>query len=285
MNLLSISNEQQFGIEIEYLNPHENIVDKFMFQALQNNELKDGWHREIETTLMCNESNQCTGEIVSPILHNKIEDLKQIKAACELLKNLRAYTDDQCGGHIHFDSKILEQKTTYYQNLILLVMNYEDVLYRFAAGEDEYARDGCMDYAIPLNHVLKTKDLNKFINDDIPFEEFCDQYIAKGTTRNYGVNLRNITDNKHAKTIEFRFPNGTLNEQVWYNNINVMGLILEYAKKMPMVKRELFYQNILNGELRFGINKRVNLQRAKEFIQLITEDVEDQQMFIKQYIK
>lgn len=294
MDLLSISKKQQFGIEIEYLNSEKNKVEDRLYHAFVNKELNHDWHYDAEDTIEHPFGFDYAGELVSPILHNQIKDLKEIKYACELLQNLRAMTDGQCGGHIHFDYKILddENQTEVFtkklvdnlRKLILLQLNYEDVLFRYAAGTDQVIREAAKVFAIPLNQVLTLRDIKKYLYDEVTTKDFS--LWIKSWSRNYALNLRRLVDKKNAKTIEIRFPNGTLNEEIWRNNINFFGLVLEYVPKMPFEVKEKLYHNVIVNKQYFHLNcQRLNLVKARELAELVLDEEQDKKTFMKQYRK
>ncbi len=298
---LSISDKQKFGTEIEYVDVYKYVVDKEISRQIATNNLSvriikgsdsyKEWSRTPDPSVISFKGDHYSGEVVSPILQNKVQDLKELKTICHVLKRLGANVNGTCGAHIHFDAAFLEDNTIYIQNLILLYMCYEDILYRFAAGEQLTMRPGFHKYAATLNSSIDLKTLERYLYEEQPFDEFCDNFIKNRPLKCDGLcdglYLRRLDHSlgNNINTIEFRIPNGTLNYDVWFNNINTFGLMMEFAKKMGFGHRDDLYCKIVKQKNEPFNYEKEDLIRAKEFIQLISKNKSDETRFIKQYQK
>jgi hypothetical protein len=276
---LNIDDSQHFGVEIEYLNVHENDVKK----AIINNLVIYKWDYHKEYTITHESGSAFVGEIVSPILTNSEGDFKQIEAACKILLDLGARVDSQCGGHIHFDSNILEKNGEYFQNFLLLYLYYENVIYEFAAGYDKSIRDNVSDYARRLLPDMTIYQINKLIKHNFDYKDFIKTFVY-GSGRNQGVNFRNLL-NRHMNTIEFRMPNGTLNSDIWHNNITIFGRLLELSKNVNPDQKVYLHKKVLEQRHNLLNYYFYNIEKEYEFLTFISNDKEDTKRFIKQYKK
>ena len=276
---LNIDDAQRFGIEIEYLNVDSDVVERSVIKNLKIY----NWHYERDYSLEHIEGSYYAGELISPILTNKDNDLEQIEEACKLLVNLGAYTDEQCAAHVHFDSSILEKNGEYYQNFLLLYLYFENVIYEFATGYDSKLRDCAADFAARLLPEMTKSKLSKLIKPNFDYNDFMQCYVY-GSSRNQGVNFRNLLQGE-INTIEFRMANGTLNPEIWFNNITVYGRLLQLAKEITPIERLELYKKIIIQRKDLLNYYTYNEEKENEFISFISKDEEDKKHFIKQYKK
>jgi hypothetical protein len=283
--MLSFKKYQKFGVEIEFYGIEDYLTRESVRLKLEKEGyLGKGWEVKKEEDMDCNLGSEYRGEITSPILTNNIEDLKELKAVLEETRNLGARANQRCGAHIHFDAeRLTHDNFRFLQNLLLLHMCYEDIIFKFAAGRMEDIRKSAYSHAAPLIEKISYYDLKTFIYEDSSYDDFYFAFV-EGASRNFSLNLSNLK-NGGINTIEFRIPDGTLDEFIWFNNINVFGLMIDHAIKMDSNEREILYKEILRKK-EIGFDPEfTNVDRAKEFINLIKRCETDEISFLKQYQK
>jgi hypothetical protein len=275
--MLSFSKYQKFGVEIELVGiPREQIQQYLNGTGLSNK----NWIVEPEETLGSDYPSDELNEIVSPILTNKMEDLLNLKRILEMSNSYYGRSDKYCAAHIHYDAEMyINEKIRYLQDFLLLFIAYEDIIFRFAGGKQDWVRDGSKTNAKSMLENINKELITKYLYQDIDYDTFLKEYIQT-SSRGNSVNLTNISLTG-LNTIEIRVPNGTLEDFIWFNNINLFGIMLDYARHMPNEVREKLYLDIMNKTNL----ERFNLERAKEFIELIKKCEDDEISFMKQYKK
>ncbi len=226
---LNIDEKITFGCEIEFFSPYS-------LRELQN-----------YTKLIFNDFTvdyDCPmsdlKEAVSPIL--TVKDLKKLKIMIELLEQTRSVASLASGAHIHFGAKILDDKNLI--NFLKLWCISEEVIYDFAKGEYDKIRKGADRFAAPIR-----KDLTEIINNN-PTDLTAFKYFYKGS----GLNLANHLQNRNEKdTYEVRVPNGTINYEIWLNNIDFFANLFTYGNKFESVDLINYYyqknDNLKSDEL------------------------------------
>ena len=76
--------------------------------------------------------------------------------------------------------------------------------------------------SIQLDDEYDVKDFLKSVQDD---------------DRDYGINFINL-GNKSKNTIEFRLANGTIDANVWIDNINLFGGIIRAARNIAIIQQK-----------------------------------------------
>lgn len=195
-------------------------------------------------------------EIVSPILHATDEESKQIYFICDMLKNIGQEVSDSCGGHIHIGANYLKSKQAW-ANFFEIYCNTEKILYAITNEEGKAPRDGIMRYATPMAPKVQEaldigivnfeseEDLDRFVlglkeiqaNEHYD-EDFLPEDVLEQETHSYdryfGMNLCNLDNGKN--TIEFRLANGTIDSNLWIDNINLLGGIVAVAQELSIIQ-------------------------------------------------
>lgn len=233
-------------------------------------------------------------EIVSPILHATEEESKQIYFVCDMLKNIGQEISDSCGGHIHIGANYLKSKQAW-ANFFEIYCNTEKVLYAITNEEGKAPRAGIMKYATPMAPKVQEaidigivnfeneEDLDKFIFElkDIQLVEYVDEdflpeeVIGEATNRYdryFGMNLCNLHNSKN--TIEFRLANGTIESDLWIDNINLLGGIVAVAQELTVIqelkkttKEQLIKLKLFN-KIKTDISDREKLEILIKLIDL-----------------
>lgn len=257
---INANSNATFGteIEVEYSKGEEYIEELYPFY-------EKSWSLEYESTLLDG------AEMKSPILRDdgSWDDLKEV---CNVLK--QHYTIKKtCGGHVHIGTQVLGNKKVSWQNFCKLWSSYENIAYRFTAGEYLNTRKYASCYAKPLAK-------------DIQFYKKEDEYHIQGIfTKDKAVSFKNVKGfkEKFNNTIEFRCPNGTLEPVIWQNNIQFFLQFLNYCKSSN------FDYDVVNKREKLIVDEKkyhlIDFECALELADLIFQNNLDKLYFLRQYLK
>lgn len=274
-DILDLPSELTFGLEIEYENVDEQLVKNY----LKDNGLN--WNYKSEDSLLNG------GEIVSPILVNNKQSWIELKKICLYLKEQMAITNVNAGAHVHIGANIIGDNYLKWVEFVKLYMYYENIIYRYSYGEELYARKDIKKYAEPIAPRLydefylfeKATSLQTF-SKKVPKSRFFSLNFCN-------IKFDNISENKNKNTIEFRSPNGTINEKIWQNNVNTFAKMI-LAVMNNKVDIEYIDYEIKQEESCFNKDfyyNEIYLKKAIEFANTIFDNNIDKLMFLKQYIK
>ena len=270
-NLLFIPNDITFGTELEF----DNCDNKVIKKQLSKYNLKSSWLTKEEPSI------KNGGEVVSPTLTNTEEAWTNLKIVCDILKN-KASNTDLCSAHVHIGKNILQDDIIAFENFIYLWSAYEHVIFRFCYGEFLSPRQNILQFASPVKTCFQKK------YDDSITKNYTLAKLIKELSfrRELAVNFKNIDfDSKSKNTIEFRCPNGTFNEVIWQNNINLFVHLLMYAKSknfdLDKIKNKKTSLNLSNIEY----YNEIYLEDAITLCDLIFDKNIDKLYFLRQYIK
>jgi len=213
--------ERTFGIEIEFTTASRETVASLMKQKGLLAEV-EGYNHFTRRHWKVITDSSCEFELVSPILKGR-EGLRQLKVACDALKEAGAKVDRRCGLHIHHDINDLDAKQV--ANIYALYIKLEKTIDSFLpksrrADNNQYCRSlfGHSDEQRVLDQ-LKTVNTMEDINNI-----FGTRYIK--------LNLQSYV--KYG-TIEFRQHSGTIEFEKMYNWILLTQQMVE-AGKTPVQK-------------------------------------------------
>lgn len=233
---LSIPDEMTFGVEIEVEGINNRIVRKGI--------LPDGWVPTPDPTL------RHGVEAVSPILKKGSEE--NISRVCSILNSLNLEATRNCGGHVHFGSAYFGQDVNSYKNLIEILSCIEGLLYLIANQEGDIPRKYAFKYSLPI-----TSKIEEVINNDPSFFDKANSFnrfsrVIKSVqaTRFSSVNFNNVGV-PHKDTIEFRLANGTVNPNVWIDNVNLFGALMWLSKKISNIQKKAI--NMITDEDKFTL--------------------------------
>ena len=272
-----------FGIEIEF----QKILLEKVEQLLINSNLKN-WLTKKERSIITG------GEINSTILNDNQTNWLEIKKVCSILKENNAKISENCGGHVHFGSNILGDNYNSWLTFIKCIIAFEKVLFRFGYGEEVKERHSVRKFAYPVSYLLKEILYSENIDfNNINTAKLLD-IIKDRTSKRSSVSFQKICiknlDNIKNNTIEFRFPNGTIEEIIWQNNINTLGKLLLAVKNdkididvIDFLLKNIQKENNINVLLMdYG---SIHLNTALLFCDMIFDNDLDKLYFLRQYIK
>lgn len=270
---IDIQDDATFGIEIEYEGLLKNIINRH----IRKNYPK--WNVKSDESLIVG------SEITSPIMNDEIKYWKQLKEICEYLKKKHAITNDNAAGHIHIGTHILGKDIEKWRKFIKLYAIYEDILFRFLYGDKSSARKGIQEYSRPISDkiVNRLEKINQ-LEDIKQIKRVFPPYSKSQAINFMNINTMYIDTIYKKNTIEFRSPNGTIDEKVWQNNINALIKLVINCKEIDEDFLNYKIKNHASEEKIYAYNE-VYLKKALEFIDLIFDDDLDKIYFLKQYIK
>lgn len=274
--------ELTFGIEIEYEDLKWEKVEEFI------NRNNPNWNLKKDASIPLG------GEITSPILTDKKEYWQELKNICDFLKKEKANTNKNTGGHVHIGAQMLGNDYNNWRRFIKLYTIYEQILFRFGYGDKLHYRTKILVYSDILQSELISK-IWKF-NHAKSLREIEEFFPHQ--TKHIALSFRHVSfadmSKRDMNTIEFRFPNCTVEEAIWQNNINVFAKMI-LAAKNPNLDEEyldallkeleyLFY-TFNNFDEIFARYQRIDLPKALEFADLIFNNNLDKINFLRQYLK
>ena len=211
-------------------------------------------------------------EINSCVLDDTSKNWKDLGKVCKFLRKNKATTNKgNAAGHIHVGLQIFENKENY-DKFLKCYMLYEDILNRFFCGEYINIRKNARRYA--------TLCKNNVYGNQRYFNRKKALYVGK----------MNFEIFKERNTIEFRRPNGSLNEIIWQNNINAI------IKMILTINKDNFDMEYIDYNINKDIDRikyrpdsaydcEINIKKVLEFVDIFYEKNIDKLNFLKQYFK
>lgn len=282
---LDIDKNITFGTEIEF----ENASFDDIKTELDNNSDLASWHLVHDYTVECKHNELIYGgEVVSPILTDTKQTWIQLKKVCTLIKNNIGLTNDKAGAHIHIGLNIFDKKVQNIFHFLKIWIVYEHIIYHFAYGEKNYPRKTLLEYASPIAYRL-FECIPEINSKEYYFQEIIDYIcdisdmsmsLANGFSFSNGSNMLEKKD-----TIEIRCPNGTLNEQVWQNNISFFVKLLLYSCSSNFDDEFMNYKLKQYKYMYIDNYQNIYLNDALELMNFLYTKEEDKLSFLKQYLK
>ena len=267
-----------FGVEIEYEQLLKSNVDKYVDKYCCN------WVSKQDGSL------RLGGEINSPIMFDHPKYWDELKNICQFLKHYHADTLHRAGGHVHVGVQTLGDDYDAWITFVKILIAYEHVLYRFFYGDKVSARAGILKYASPMaDDLYDGLGFYSIMNDykDILIDLYA--HFGRNRSVNFGnVNYSHVGEFLSKNTIEFRVPNGTSNEVIWQNNINVATKMLLVSRYNDIDVEYLDYKinhDRVSSSKDFSLYHVVCLKNSLEFVDMIFDNYIDKVYFLRQYFK
>lgn len=185
------------------------------------------------------ESVENGAEYTSPILTGSKNDSHQIYFVCNVLRTMGAQINEKCGGHIHIGDKFLTTVQSY-RNLLELWCNTEEILFAISNKAGEITRMGAVEkHAVPLSGKVESalKKQQIYVDDRTREWDLLMEIIDIQKDRYSSINFKNY-NHRIKETTEFRLANGTLDPDVWIENINLFAGIMAAAEKLRRIKEK-----------------------------------------------
>lgn len=271
---LNLDKNVTVGMEIEYEKLNQSIVDDYVY----NNNLL--WDSK-------DDGSVSGGEITSPKCMDTIKTWHELRNICEFLKKQKATTDYKAGAHVHIGAHILGKDIKTWLNFLTIYVVYKHILFRYSFNNQISGRKYMLEYATPVaDRIYQTlKLINKCKNVSELYDLLPDD---KRQAINFQhVKFYDILNDKIKNTIEFRMPNGTIEEVIWQNNVNTFSKLI-LSSKSPTFDREFLEYKLENERVSSNniiMYNVVCLKNALEFVDLIFDNNLDKAYFLKQYLK
>lgn len=161
------------------------------------------WSFETDSTV--------AGEVVSPILYDEPDTWRQIEQVCDIVRRNGGVADTRCGGHVHVGIADYDHTPENHSNLMGLVAESEDVLFRVSQNPQRNRHRGTMWCRPNGQHAPNYRT------------------VGEARDRNYGhgqaVNLQHVRGSRNDH-VEFRTFDGSLDPAVIQTQINLsLGLV------------------------------------------------------------
>lgn len=274
---INIDKRVTFGMEIEYENADYYKITNKINDI--NNEFLTQWHSGTDCTV--------SGEVRSPVCADTEQTWKDLKAVCGSMRNEGATAFNCAGGHIHVGSPILTKDKDCWLRFLKVWTLYEKVIYRFSYGDKLFFRKKGLQYARPIaGSLYKLIRAENYDSYNI-FEEIITDPRRRGV--NFcNVNSSNLLNTTDKNTIEFRCPNGSVEEVIWQNNVNLFTKLLWFCRFDRFDDLIDFkFKKYNDGDLLndFKLYGEIFLPEALEFSDMIFDNNLDKIYFLKQYLK
>ena len=222
---ICLPHEMTIGIEIETEGKNSRFINTDI--------LPSGWDIHFDTTL-----NKGT-EVVSPILHSG--DEKEIAKVCSILTSLEQSISGNCAGHIHIGANYFGNDVESFKILLEMFANAERILFLISNKTGDIPREKSFRFAIPITSKIVNKNISfDSINDMNGFSknihDIQDMYAKP---RYSSINFENLNI-PLQNTIEYRTPNGTLDPNVWIDNINLFGGLMVASRNISFAFKKSY---------------------------------------------
>ena len=264
------------GFEIEFVNGSYSEVEKNIKNYNENNNIQKGWFIYRDTSVWDYPSNT-GGEVVSPIIKENKLIWSNLETICNMIKKEKGTTDKRTAGHINIGLQTFENEQNL-NNLLLIWSAYEDIIIKFFAGE----------FILPnFNNPFAPDCRQEFKYANFNFLTVYENRENILATKLFGFCLDSCQKYfrfEKNNRIEFRSIRGSLEEEIWQNNLNFILNLIKTSKNIS--KEELNYIKIKYIDTNeYLIEKPLKPEKAIEFANLIFENEKDQLYFLKQYFK
>lgn len=259
-----------FGVEIEYENTPKDLISALLEEEKNYYEYLDEWVNKSEASVSAYDSNSnlIGGEISSPILKDDKESWKALSKILNLLKRNDAKICSSCGGHVNIGIHTFRNNIDHLKNLLLVWLVYHREIQKFTNGEFNSLRKDSLNYIKKLDKNIFIKEiLEKRINSLYDF----DKTLFDKKHEIYMHQLHYYSSYEDDR-IEFRIPNGTLNEDIWQNNINFFSKLAISCQKE--IDRELLIYKMNNKS-----------HDAFDLADFVFDNEKDKRLFLVQALK
>ncbi len=272
--IIDLPENMTIGIEIETVGRYSDRIKKSAINL-------ENWEIKQDDSIKEDISGENGIEIISPILDETNErNTEQIVRILKILKTIGQHTNDSCGGHIHIGCNYLKNVRSYI-NLIEIWGNAEYIFY--VIGNKEGSTPRGIEYSSPISKIWEKYSIKK----DISLEQIKKEIVKLQGTRAKGINFINILPNTKG-TIEFRLSNGTIEPDVWIQNINLYGNILVAAQKLSEIqekcvkKRTEHEKNFLNDFEKLKLEKK-NKKKLEILLNILIKDESIKDVYRNRY--
>ena len=264
----NLPKEMTVGIEIESEGEYKDLLPYFIRK----------WDIKDDTSLE-GEGKECT----SPIMHDGSKYIYEIYKITEILQKMGMHATQRCGGHVHIGADYIKTEEGF-QELLELWGNTEEIYYLISNKPGELPRRGIETYAAPISSKIQKAKLDKKRKD-----VFLEDAKRIQHNRYSGINLMNVNNEKN--TIEFRLSNGTVNGDIWIENIRLYGRTVQIAQELGEIKEKIDKGIPINEEekrkyaLKEMLKDERQIDEKMEILMEILFTEEESQVYRRRYGK
>ena len=223
-------------------------------------------------------------EVVSPPLNSTKDNCEQIYNVCNVLNSVGQTVTEKCAAHIHIGANYLKSKQAYI-NLLEIIGNTEDLIYIISNKPGENLREGISEYSLPISKKLEDAFENNKINtSDGNIEDFIKDLKEIQVNRYSGINFNNVNTEKN--TIELRTANGTLDPDIWIENVNLFGGIIKVSQELAEIQNKK-PENLTEEECikieSFEKLKSDGVDKKEKLDSLLSLTVKEKEIYLNRY--
>lgn len=278
---IGVDKEISIGIEIESEGERAELLRKLK-NFLKGKDEKE--NRKWETKGDLSLSDQDGLEVVSPILIDSKKDVEEIYMTCEMLKQAGQEANEKCGAHVHIGAEYLKSKEAY-ANLLEIWGNTERIMYIITNEPGSIPRGGTSQHAEPISYKIAQaiEEGSIELNDEQDLQTFISSLQKMQNNKERSLNLLNINNQKN--TIEFRVANGTINPDVWIENIKLFGRLVQRAEELAEIEQK----SNINEEERQQLELKERLKEdipEKEKLEIVLDilfEEEEKEVYRERY--
>lgn len=221
-------------------------------------------------------------ESISPIMNDEEEYVNEIYIVNNLLQNLGCNVSERCGGHVHIGADYLNPAENGLKELMEIFGNTEKIFYLISNKPGELPRDSSQEYSGPISGKIEHSELSNSKND-----EFIEDAKKVQVNRYSSLNLFNINNSKN--TIEFRLSNGTLDPNVWIENIRLYGRTVQLAQKISQIQQKIKYKFNVTKEEREMLKMKellkndISMDEKEEILLNLLFNEDEKKVYQKRY--
>lgn len=276
---LQIPKDATCGLEVEFVEG----VYRDIFNAIKEREnLRYRWQIYQDSSVHEINREDTTknkgGEVISPIITSEIHIWNDLREICNIIKNTGGTIDERAASHIHIGTQTFKNNDVM-NNFLLIWSAFEDIINKFLSGE----------YINPKeNNKLAIDCRNEFKEAEFDIEKLRnlrERNLINIPPKVYDVSLFYFESYNFARynTVEFRKIRGTLEEEVWQNNVNFILHLINYAERIS--KNELSYIKKTYIDTEEYQTDYVKPNKAIFLSEAIYDNDIDKLYFLKQYFK
>ena len=219
-------------------------------------------------------------EYASPIMKDNEKDVSEIYRINEILRRFGMEITKRCGGHVHIGADYITEEEGF-RELLELWGNAEEVYYLISNDVGELPREKVTEYAPPISKIIENTgevQQDKFIEEAKKILDY-DRYMS--------LNIMNINNVKN--TIEFRLSNGTLNGDVWIENIRLYGRTVQIAEELGKIaikmkeNKELTEEEKTKYALKEILKENIPLDGKMEILMHLLFSKEERKVYQERY--
>lgn len=272
---IKLPKNMTIGVEIE--------SEGMSYLDLYRKKLIKDWNAVEDGSLGCNGV-----EFVSPILYSSSKSSSDIYKVCNILQMSKQSITERCGGHIHIGASYLGYDVDAYKNLIEMFSNVENIMYIISNEKGDIPRDRILAFSEPISGKIESAiDAGSVSFDDLEsVKAFANEINKIQKSRYSSINFDNV--GYGINTIEFRLANGSINPDVWIQNINLFGGIVKAAKDISLIKKKDI-DNLTDDDKvklllfeRLRDSKLSDEDKLNDFLSLVVSK-EDKDIYIERY--